>query len=246
MIPSSLVTRIVIVALLLLTAITSILSYVVVSEDFAEEQANLDAGIELIIERFVPIATRATYQLDVQLAEQVVESILSAEYVIGAKITHDLGQELATRIRYLEISPNPLLAAVLEPHEQIVRLPLLREDPFEVGQVKQYGTLEIGINRLVALSGYAERDCFPDTTCCCHAHICRRLGCSALLFVITPARTHQNQLSQLESGNASAQPQSYGLNEHTRFSNGECETSRQQFGATSHQGAHNANTRRGW
>ena len=41
----------------------------VVSEDFAEEQANLDAGIELIIERFVPIATRATYQLDVQLAE---------------------------------------------------------------------------------------------------------------------------------------------------------------------------------
>ena len=72
MIPSSLVTRIVIVALFLLTAITSILSYVVVSEDFAEEQANLDAGIELIIERFVPIATRATYQLDVQLAEQVV------------------------------------------------------------------------------------------------------------------------------------------------------------------------------
>ena len=69
MIPSSLVTRIVIVALLLLAAITSILSYVVVREDFAEEQANLDAGIELIVERFVPIATRATYQLDVQLAE---------------------------------------------------------------------------------------------------------------------------------------------------------------------------------
>ena len=65
MIPSSLVTRIVIVALLLLAAITSILSYVVVREDFAEEQANLDAGIELIVERFVPIATRATYQLDV-------------------------------------------------------------------------------------------------------------------------------------------------------------------------------------
>ena len=62
MIPSSLVTRIVIVALLLLAAITSILSYVVVREDFAEEQANLDAGIELIVERFVPIATRATYQ----------------------------------------------------------------------------------------------------------------------------------------------------------------------------------------
>ncbi|MEL0218230.1 MAG: hypothetical protein VXB09_11330, partial [Gammaproteobacteria bacterium] len=145
-----------IVALLLLTAITSILSSVLVSEDFAEEQANLDAGIELIIERFVPIATRATYQLDVQLAEQVVESILSAEYVIGAKITDDLGQELATRIRYLEISPNPVLAAVLEPHEQIVRLPLIREDPFEVGQLKQYGTLEIVIRRLVALSSYAE------------------------------------------------------------------------------------------
>ena len=40
LIPSSLVTRIVIVTLLLLMAITSILSYVVVSEDFAEEQAN--------------------------------------------------------------------------------------------------------------------------------------------------------------------------------------------------------------
>ena len=50
MIPSSLVTRIVIVTLLLLMAITSILSYAVVSEDFAEEQANLDAEIELIIE----------------------------------------------------------------------------------------------------------------------------------------------------------------------------------------------------
>ena len=107
LIPSSLVTRIVIVALLLLTAITSILSYVLVSEEFAEEQANLDAEIELIIERFVPIATRATYQLDVQLAEQVVESILSAEYVIAAKITDELGQELATHIRYLEIVPNP-------------------------------------------------------------------------------------------------------------------------------------------
>ena len=123
MIPSSLVTRIVIVALLLLTAITSILSYVLVSEEFAGI-ANLDAEIELIIERFGPIATRATYQLDVQLAEQVVESILSAEYVIGAKITDDLGQELATHIRYLEIAPNPVLAAVLEPHEQIIRLPL--------------------------------------------------------------------------------------------------------------------------
>ena len=92
MIPSSLVTRIVIVALLLLTAITSILSYVVVSEDFAKEQANLDAEIQLIVRRFVPIATRATFQLDVQLAEQVIESILSAEYVIAAKITDDLGK----------------------------------------------------------------------------------------------------------------------------------------------------------
>ena len=91
MIPSSLVNRIVIVALLLLAAITSILSYVVVSEDFAEEQANLDAEIQLIVQRFVPIATRATYQLDAQLAEQVIDSILSAEYVIGAKITDDLG-----------------------------------------------------------------------------------------------------------------------------------------------------------
>ena len=104
LIPSSLVTRIVIVALLLLTAITSILSYVLVSEDFAEKQANLDAEIQLIVRRFVPIATRATFQLDVQLAEQVIESILSAEYVIAAKITDDLGQELATHIRYLEIA----------------------------------------------------------------------------------------------------------------------------------------------
>jgi len=54
----------------LLTAITNILSYVVVSEDFAEEQANLDAEIQLIVRRFVPIATRATFQLDVQLAER--------------------------------------------------------------------------------------------------------------------------------------------------------------------------------
>ena len=50
MIPSSLVTRIVIVAVLLLTAITSILSYVVVSEGFVQEQANLDAEIGLVIE----------------------------------------------------------------------------------------------------------------------------------------------------------------------------------------------------
>ena len=50
LIPSSLVTRIVIVAVLLLTAITSILSYVVVSEGFVQEQANLDAEIELVIE----------------------------------------------------------------------------------------------------------------------------------------------------------------------------------------------------
>ena len=91
MIPSSLVTRIVIVALLLLTAITSILSYVVVSEDFAEEQANLDNEIQLIVQRFVPIATRATFELDMQLAEQVIENILSAEYVIAAKITDNLG-----------------------------------------------------------------------------------------------------------------------------------------------------------
>ena len=139
MIPSSLVTRIVIVALLLLTAITSILSYVLVSEEFAEEQANLDAEIELIIERFVPIATRATYQLDVQLAEQVVESILSAEYVIAAKITDELGQELATHIRYLEIVPNLVLAAVLEPHEQIIRLPLVRKIHSRQGGLSSMG-----------------------------------------------------------------------------------------------------------
>ena len=157
MIPSPLVTRIVIVALLLLTAITSILSYVVVSEDFVQEQANLDAGIELIIERFAPIATRATYQLDVQLAEQVIESILSAEYVIE-EITDDVGQVLATLTRYAEIDPNPVLAAILEPHEETLRLPLVREVPFEAGQLKQYGTMEIVISRLVALGGYVEQE----------------------------------------------------------------------------------------
>ena len=201
MIPSSLVTRIVIVALLLLTAITSILSYVVVSEDFAEEQANLDAGIALIIERFVPIATRATYQLDVKLAEQVVESILSAEYVIEAKITDDVGQVLATRTRYAEIDPNPVLAAILEPHEETLRLPLVREDPFELGQFKQYGNLEIVISRLVALSGYVEEEIAFQMQIVSVMLIFAATLVTALYFLLSrPLGRIVNQLSQLESG----------------------------------------------
>ena len=220
MIPSSLVTRIVIVALLLLTAITSILSYVLVSEDFAEEQANFDAGIELIIERFVPIATRATYQLDVQLAEQVVESILSAEYVIAAKITDDLGQALATHIRYLEITPNPVLAAVLEPHEQTLRLPLVREDPFEAGRFKQYGTLEIVISRLVALSSYAEEEIAFQMQIVAVMLIFAVTMVAALYFLLSrPLRQIVNQLSELESRRTlPLNPKAYGSELNTLVS----------------------------
>lgn len=220
MIPSSLVTRIVIVALLLLAAITSILSYVVVREDFAEEQANLDAGIELIVERFVPIATRATYQLDVQLAEQVIESILSAEYVIGAKITDDLGQELATHIRYLEIDPNPVLAAILEPHEQTLRLPLVREDPFETGRFKQYGTLEIVVSRLVALSGYAEQEIIFQVQFVAVMLIFAVTMVAALYFLISrPLGQIVNQLSTLESGRTlDLNPKGYGSELNTLVS----------------------------
>ena len=220
MIPSSLVTRIVIVALLLLTAITSILSYVLVSEEFAEEQANLDAEIELIIERFGPIATRATYQLDVQLAEQVVESILSAEYVIGAKITDDLGQELATHIRYLEIAPNPVLAAVLEPHEQIIRLPLVREDPFEAGRFKQYGTLEIVISRLIALSSYAEEEIAFQMQIVAVMLIFAVTMVGALYFLLSrPLGQIVNQLSELESGRTlPLNPKAYGSELNTLVS----------------------------
>jgi len=220
LIPSSLVTRIVIVALLLLTAITSILSYVLVSEDFAEEQANFDAGIELIIERFVPIATRATYQLDVQLAEQVVESILSAEYVIAAKITDDLGQALATHIRYLEIAPNPVLAAVLEPHEQTLRLPLVREDPFEAGRFKQYGTLEIVISRLVALSSYAEEEIAFQMQIVAVMLIFAVTMVAALYFLLSrPLRQIVNQLSELESRRTlPLNPKAYGSELNTLVS----------------------------
>ena len=201
LIPSSLITRIVIVAVLLLTAITSILSYVVVSEGFVQEQANLDAEIELVLERFVPIATRATYQLDVQLAEQVVESILSAEYVMGAKITDDLGQVLATRTRYAEIDPNPVLAAILEPHEETLRLPLVREDPFEAGQLKQYGTMEIVISRLVALSGYVEQEIVFQIRFVGVMLIFAVTLVAALYFLLSrPLGQIVNQLSELESG----------------------------------------------
>ena len=220
MIPSSLVTRIVIVALLLLAAITSILSYVVVSEGFVQEQVNLDAEIELIIERFVPIATRATYQLDVQLAEQVVESILSAEYVMGAKITDDLGQELAARSRYLEIAPNPVLAAVLEPHEQIFRLPLVREDPFEAERFKQYGTLEIVISRLVALSDYAEEEVAFQVQIVAVMLIFAVTLVAALYFLLSrPLGRIVNQLSQLESGRTlPLNPKAYGSELNTLVS----------------------------
>ena len=220
MIPSSLVTRIVIVALLLLAAITSILSYVVVREDFAEEQANLDAGIELIVERFVPIATRATYQLDVQLAEQVIESILSAEYVIGAKITDDLGQELATRIRYLEIDPNPVLTAILEPHEETLRLPLVREDPFEAGRLKQYGTLEIVISRLVALSGYVEQEIVFQIQIFAVMLMFAITLIGALYFLLSRPLGHiVNQLSQLGSGRTlELNPKGYGSELNTLVS----------------------------
>ena len=220
MIPSSLVNRIVIVALLLLAAITSILSYVVVSEDFAEEQANLDAEIQLIVQRFVPIATRATYQLDAQLAEQVIDSILSAEYVIGAKITDDLGQELATRIRYLEIEPNPVLAAILAPHEQTLRLPLVREDPFEAGRFKQYGTLEIVISRLVALGDYVREEIAFQIQIFAVMLIFAVTMVAALYFLLSrPLTQIVNQLSQLESGRTlPLNPKAYGSELNTLVS----------------------------
>ena len=176
--------------------------------------------IELIVERFVPIATRATYQLDVQLAEQVIESILSAEYVIAAKITDDLGQELATHIRYLEIAPNPVLAAVLEPHEQTLRLPLVREDPFEAGQFKQYGTLEIVISRLVALSSYAEEEIAFQMQIVAVMLIFAVTMVAALYFLLSrPLGQIVNQLSQLESGRTlPLNPKAYGSELNTLVS----------------------------
>ena len=147
--------------------------------------------------------------------------------MIAAKITDDLGQDLATHVRHLEISPNPLLAAVQEPHEHIFRLPLIREDPFEVGQFKQYGTLEIVISRLVALSGYAEKEIVFQIQLVAVVLIFTVALVAALYFLLSrPLGLIVNQLSQLESGRTlRLSPNAYGselttlvsaMNEHVR------------------------------
>ena len=220
MIPSSLVTRIVIAASLLLIAITSMISYVSLSEYFAGQQANLDTEIDLVVERFVPIATRAAYQLDVQLAEQVIESIFSAEYVIGAKITDDLDQALATRTRYLEIDPNPVLAAILEPHEQTLRLPLVREDPFEAGRFKQYGTLQIDISRLFALDSYAKEEAALQVQIVVVMLIFALALMGVLYFLLSrPLKGIVNHLSQMEPGQTlPLNPKAYGSELNTLVS----------------------------
>ena len=140
--------------------------------------------------------------------------------MIAAKITDDLGQELATHVRHLEISPNPLLAAVLEPHEQIFRLPLIREDPFEVGQLKQYGTLEIVISRLVALSGYAEQEIVFQIQLVAVMLIFAVALVAALYFLLSrPLGLIVNQLSQLESGRMlRLSPNAYGSELNTLVS----------------------------
>ena len=140
--------------------------------------------------------------------------------MIGAKITDDLGQELATHIRYLEIAPNPVLAAVLEPHEQTLRLPLVREDPFEAGQFKQYGTLEIVISRLVALSSYAEEEIAFQMQIVAVMLIFAVSMVAALYFLLSrPLGQIVNQLSQLESGRTlPLNPKAYGSELNTLVS----------------------------
>ena len=65
-------------------------------------------------------------------------------------------------------------------------------------QVKQYGTLEIGINRLVALSGYAEEEIAVQVQIVAVKFIFAVTLVAALYFLLTrPLGQIVNQLSQL-------------------------------------------------
>ena len=113
-----------------------------------------------------------------------------------------------------------MLAAVLEPHEQTLRLPLVREDPFEAGRFKQYGTLEIVVSRLVALSGYAEEEVAFQVQIVAVMLIFAVTLVAALYFLLSrPLGRIVNQLSELESGRTlPLNPKAYGSELNTLVS----------------------------
>ena len=155
---SSLITRILLTSLALVVSITGFFTLLIVSGEFTKEREAVDAEIDRIVATFRPIAARSAYELDQSLAQQVVDSILSANYVVGAKISDELNQSLASKAKYFEIDPGFALEWALEDHEKTFQFPLVLADPFDPDQIKRYGELEISVNLLVAMEDFASRN----------------------------------------------------------------------------------------
>jgi PAS domain S-box-containing protein len=155
---SSLITRILLTSLVLVVSITGFFTLLIVSGEFTKEREAVDAEIERIVATFRPIAARAAYELDQSLAQQVVDSILSANYVVGAKIVDELNQSLASKAKYFEVDPGFVLEWALEDHEKTFQFPLVLTDPFDPDQIKRYGELEISVNLLAAMEDFASRN----------------------------------------------------------------------------------------
>jgi|GEM_PF-2895195 len=131
----------------------SVMSGIQLFVDYKYEETSLKSRVQQILNVSVLPAARSVYILDQTLAEQVVEGLFAYDFIQKASISDDMGEILAIKERQDTETSTDWVTKNLSEEYSFYQVPL----NFEAGQTATPGSLEILINRDVALTAFYDR-----------------------------------------------------------------------------------------
>jgi PAS domain S-box-containing protein len=146
-----------------------------VVNDYLDQDAQLNDSIRLILEVSQRTAIPAAERLDNRLSAQVVEGLLSYDFIITAKIVSDLGDELAGASKPVRKSGTRWITRNVSGETSEHKINLAKPDQPDVS----YGELFVVIDRDQALSAFFGRSTFVVV-----AGIGRNLLLALVLFFV--------------------------------------------------------------
>jgi signal transduction histidine kinase len=140
-------------AAFLLGIVTSIVQ---IFQDLSNEADKLDSNIGSVLEMARPPAIAAARSLDDTQAAQIINGLMTYDFVVDAQIVSDLGEVLASRTMSQRNGPTPGIARLISGADTRHVIPLIDA----ANNDTHYGQMIVIIDPSLAFSGFFERSGF--------------------------------------------------------------------------------------
>jgi signal transduction histidine kinase len=133
-----------------------ITSAVQIFQDLSAEADKLDSNVVSVLEMARPPAIAAARSLDDTQAAQIINGLMTYEFVVNAQIVSDLGEVLASRTMAPRDGATPSIARFISGEDARHIIPLVDA----ANNNARYGEMIVSIDPSLALAGFFERSGF--------------------------------------------------------------------------------------